>query len=148
MKTFFKELFQYNQHANQIILASLLLNREKGAGSSIKFFNHIINVHQIWNGRIQPAGAPPGAWEINSIDDLFEMDNRNLVASLQILDDFELERVIRYANSKGQIYHHMARDLLFHIINHSTYHRGQIAIEFRQNGIEPVSTDYIFYKWK
>jgi uncharacterized damage-inducible protein DinB len=147
MKTFFKELFQYNQYANQAILASLVINREKGSGNSIKFLNHIINVHQIWNSRIQPGSAPPGAWGINPIDNLYEMDNRNLEGSMQILDDFELERVIRYANTKGRIYHHMARDLLFHIINHSTYHRGQIAIELRQNGIEPVSTDYIFYKW-
>ncbi|QLH28398.1 MAG: hypothetical protein HWD63_02710 [Candidatus Parvibacillus calidus] len=40
------------------------------------------------------------------------------------------------------------KDIIFHIINHSTYHRGQIAMEFRQSGLEPLNTDYIFYKGK
>jgi uncharacterized damage-inducible protein DinB len=38
------------------------------------------------------------------------------------------------------------KDILFHIINHSTNHRGQIAVDFRNNGLEPLVLDYVFYK--
>lgn len=37
-------------------------------------------------------------------------------------------------------------DILFHIVNHSTYHRGQIASDFRESDIEPLNTDYIMFK--
>lgn len=33
-------------------------------------------------------------------------------------------------------------DLVQHILNHSTYHRGQVALLLRQLGHEPPSTDY------
>ncbi|WP_185211767.1 DinB family protein [Sphingobacterium mizutaii] len=35
---------------------------------------------------------------------------------------------------------------MFHIINHSNYHRAQIATELRKQEIEPIQTDYIKYK--
>ncbi|WP_209331385.1 DinB family protein [Lunatimonas salinarum] len=36
--------------------------------------------------------------------------------------------------------------LFNHIVNHSTYHRGQIATLFRESGLQPVVTDYIMLK--
>src|SRR5580658_387779 len=147
MKTFFTELFQYNQFANKLVFTALAENPEKESGNSIKFLSHIINVHQIWNDRIQPRFSPAGAWEMHAIQDLYDMDTRNHRGSMQILDDLDLDQIIQYANTKGKIYQHTVGDLLFQIINHSTYHRGQIALECRQNGIEPVLTDYISFKW-
>jgi len=32
-----------------------------------------------------------------------------------------------------------------HVVNHSTMHRGQVVGMFRQLGIDPPSTDLIFY---
>jgi uncharacterized damage-inducible protein DinB len=34
---------------------------------------------------------------------------------------------------------------MIHLVNHSTYHRAQIAILLRQQGFEPVNTDFITY---
>ena len=70
----------------------------------------------------------------------------NYEHSLHILDKFDLTATMSYTNSKGQTFSNSIRDILFHVINHSTYHRAQIATEFKQNGLEPLVTDYIFYK--
>ncbi len=35
--------------------------------------------------------------------------------------------------------------LLRHIVNHSTYHRGQIASKVKRFGIEPPNTDFFFW---
>ncbi len=35
--------------------------------------------------------------------------------------------------------------LLRHIVNHSTYHRGQIASKLKRFGIEPPNTDFFFW---
>lgn len=32
------------------------------------------------------------------------------------------------------------------LINHSTYHRGQITMLMKEAGLETLNTDYIFYK--
>ena len=35
--------------------------------------------------------------------------------------------------------------LLRHIVNHSTYHRGQVASKLKRLGIEPPNTDFFFW---
>jgi uncharacterized damage-inducible protein DinB len=32
--------------------------------------------------------------------------------------------------------------LMQHVVNHSTYHRGQVALTMRQLGAEPLATDF------
>ena len=146
MKTFFKELFQYNNYFNQEVITVLTENSDRASDKCIKLLNHILNVHQIWNCKIQPGQLPYGTWEIHQIQDFYEIDRKNFEHSILILDKFELSQAIQYSNSKGQIFNNSVRDILFQVINHSTYHRGQIATEFRQSGLEPLLTDYIYYK--
>jgi uncharacterized damage-inducible protein DinB len=35
--------------------------------------------------------------------------------------------------------------MLRHIVNHATYHRGQIASKLKRFGIEPPNTDFFFW---
>lgn len=112
----------------------------------MKLFNHILNAHRVLNNRIRPGQAPFGVWDLHPAQDLKNIDQINYEQSLLILDNFELNEMITYTTSKGQRFTNSIRDILFHVINHSTYHRGQIAADFRQNGLEPLVTDYAFYK--
>jgi uncharacterized damage-inducible protein DinB len=45
---------------------------------------------------------------------------------------------MEYINSIQQI--------LFHVANHFSHHKGQIISDLRQSGIDPIVIDYIFYK--
>src|SRR5437762_13929393 len=103
MKTFFKELFQYNNHFNQEVISVLNENPKRASEKCIKLLSHILNVHQIWNCKIQPGQLPYGAWEIHPIQDSREMDRRNFEQSILIVDKYELSQFIQYPNSKGQI---------------------------------------------
>lgn len=146
MKSFFKELFEYSHHFNQNLFDVFEDNKDKTSVKSVKLFNHILNAHQIWNNRIDPKQPEFGVWELHEIQELKNIDRTNYEQTLQILDTFDLTEIINYSNSKGQTFVNNVRDIYFHVINHSTYHRGQIATEFRQNGLEPLITDYIIYK--
>ena len=143
---FFKELFEYSHHFNQQLAAVFEEQAQMTSENSVKLFNHILNAHQVWNRRIVQDQNSFGVWEMHNIQDLKDIDQANYAGSIHILDQFDLNRLMKYSNSKGQVFTNSVRDILFHIINHSTYHRGQIAAEFRQNGIVPLLTDYIFYK--
>ncbi|HMG67204.1 MAG TPA: DinB family protein [Chitinophagaceae bacterium] len=146
MKGFFKELFEYNHHFNEEVISVLNENKGKASEKCMSLLSHILNVHQIWNGKFQPELAPYGSWEIHQIQGCHEINSKNFEGSILIIDKYDLNRMIQYSNSKGHIFNNTARDILFQIINHSTYHRAQIATEFRQNGLEPILTDYIYYK--
>lgn len=146
MNPFFKEIFEYSHHFNQKLFDIISDNPDKISEKSVRLFNHILNAHQIWNNRINPQQPTFGVWELHDTQDLKNIDKTNYELTLHILGTFTLSETISYSNSKGQTFSNSIRDILFHIINHSTYHRAQIATEFRQSGLEPLATDYIFYK--
>lgn len=146
MKSFFKELFEYSHYNNQklgdIFISNQLVIPEK----TLSLYNHILNAHQIWNNRINPQQPAFGVWQNHPVEDGKSIDNSNHTQSLYILDTYDFTEIINYKSSKGVSFSNSIRDILFHIINHSTYHRAQIATAFRQAGIEPLNTDFIFYK--
>ncbi|WP_268222982.1 DinB family protein [Sinomicrobium oceani] len=146
MEQFLKELFEYSHHFNQKLSDIFIDRPDKTSEKAVKLFNHILNAHQIWNNRIHPEQSTFGVWELHDIKDLKSIDRTNYEHSLQILDKFALYDHVEYTNTKGQPFNKNVLNICFHIINHSTYHRGQIATEFRLNGLEPLVTDYIHYK--
>ncbi|GAA5039320.1 protein DinB [Marivirga lumbricoides] len=146
MKQFFKNLFQYSHQCNQKLADIFNAEPNKTSDKAVKLFNHVLNAHQIWNNRINSTEKLFGVWEIHELKDLKSIDQKNYEQSLQILDQFELDESLNYINSKSKAFSNSVQDILFHIINHSTYHRGQIASEFKQGGLEPLVTDYIFFK--
>lgn len=146
MKPFYKELFEYSHHFNQKLASIFDESPTKTSEKSVKLFNHVLNAHQIWNNRIEFKQTAFGVWELHNTQDLKNIDKTNYEQTLQILDKFDLNETVNYSNSKGQAFSNSIRDILFHIINHSTYHRGQIATEFKIQGLDPLVTDYIFFK--
>lgn len=146
MKQFFIELFCYNHQCNLKLCKAFVENQDKVSEKAIKTFNHLLNAHQIWNSRILQKEISTSVWEIHSINELEKINLTNYNQSLEILNTKTLDDKIHYSNTKGQKFSNNIRDILFHIINHSNYHRGQIASDFRQNGLEPIVTDFIIYK--
>jgi len=146
MKAFFKELFQYNHHYNQALITVLAENPERASEKSIKLLSHILNSHRIWNTRIEPGLPSYQRWEAHQIQDAREIDEQNFEQSMHILDTMELSQPMPYVMGDGRACSNSLHEILFQVINHSTYHRGQIATEFRQSGLEPLLTDYIVYK--
>ncbi len=141
-----KELFEYNHYCNQKLAEVFLAHSDKASEKAIKLFSHILNAHEIWNARIGAMVPSIKVWDVHSLKVFKDMDQQNFEQSLLILQHSDLSKTIDYTNSQGQKFSNTIQDILFHIINHSTYHRAQIATEFKQSGIEPVATDYIFYK--
>lgn len=145
MKEFFKEIFEYNYQINQKILA-VMKNASSCSEKSISIMNHILNAHQIWNNRILSKPDAVKVWEIRMLSELKGIDQNNYQTSLELIESSQLDEEIHYKKSTGEVYKNNVRDLLFHISNHSTYHRGQIALEFRNSGLEPIISDFIIFK--
>lgn len=146
MEEFFNELFDYNFYSNkQLIEACNKLT--KVPERSIKLFSHLLNAHHIWNARIVGNSATMEAWQIHPIkdwEDIHYENQRNTFEIITNTDDYE-ER-IDYENSEGRLFTNTIQDMLFHIINHSTHHRAQILMDLRENGLEPIPLDFVFYK--
>jgi len=145
-EAFYKELFEYNSAMNQKLILVFNQHPDKISEKSIKWLNHVLNAHHLWNNRVDRQEDDYGVWQVHSPGDLRDIDLKNLERSNFILAAKTYECHVNYVNSMGKAYTNSVKDILFHVINHSTYHRGQIAADFRANGIDPVLTDYIAFK--
>jgi uncharacterized damage-inducible protein DinB len=57
--------------------------------------------------------------------------------------------VFAYYNSKKEFFKQPVYEMLLHLFNHQTYHRGQIVTMMRQNGISKIPpTDFIVFSRK
>jgi uncharacterized damage-inducible protein DinB len=57
----------------------------------------------------------------------------------------DLDRIIEHKTTKGVPQAAPLRQMLHHVVNHGTYHRGQIATMLRQLDATPISSDLIFF---
>ncbi len=57
----------------------------------------------------------------------------------------KLRSIFEYPASDGRKLVQTYQQALLHLVNHSTYHRGQIASMMRQVGMQPVATDLIMF---
>jgi uncharacterized damage-inducible protein DinB len=64
---------------------------------------------------------------------------------INVLTDEALATVIVYTNTKGEEWAYPLGDLMQHLVNHSSYHRGQVTTMLRQLGAEAVSTDLLYF---
>ncbi|RAV29320.1 DinB family protein [Sinomicrobium soli] len=145
MKAFFRDIFEFHHHFNQKLAGQLLDLEEKLPERTVSLFSHSLNAHQIWNARIIRKKTL-GVHQLHTLEECKRIDRENYDETLKILDERELDETIVYTNSKGDKFSNSIREILFHIANHHSHHRGQIVSDIRLAGVAPIVTDYIFYK--
>lgn len=106
--------------------------------------------HQRWNGT-SPSGPPqqPEAFaDVASIRRLWAEQERDVRAFVDALGEAGIARTIDYRNVAGQAWRSAFWQLLQHLVNHGSYHRGQVTTMLRQMGAAPAkSMDLIaFYR--
>lgn len=146
MKAFFNDLFEYAYKSNDETILLLERNESKISAKTLNIASHLFNAHHIWNQRILGQGPRFGVWDLQQIENLGEFNKESFEMSKRILKNLALSKKITYTNSMGETYSNTVQEILFHIVNHSTYHRGQIMAQLRERGLDAISTDYIFYK--
>jgi uncharacterized damage-inducible protein DinB len=154
----FKELYSYNRWANHGTLSAAgRLDSEKflrplgNSFSSVRdTLAHILGAEWIWLERW--LGHSPRAL-LNAADFPTVESLRARWSSLeegyhQFLHSLApglIGERLAYINRAGEGYAYPLWQQMVHVVNHSSYHRGQITTMLRQLGAEPVSTDFLAY---
>jgi uncharacterized damage-inducible protein DinB len=156
----FRLLYDFNAWANQRTLdACAALTPEQFArdlSSSFKSVRdtlaHVYGAQWIWlerwHGRT-PTAFPVSADfpDLESTRRRFAEVDSNLVDFAASLNAGDIQRVVEFKTMAGQPFAQPLWQMLQHVANHSTYHRGQIATMLRQLGTKATSTDLIaFYR--
>jgi uncharacterized damage-inducible protein DinB len=64
---------------------------------------------------------------------------------LDVVTVDQLASSVRYLNLAGETWQYPLGRQMYHVVNHSTYHRGQVAAMLRQLGAQPLPTDFLVF---
>lgn len=145
MKDFFIDKFEYDFRSNQKWVDVLMKHEDELSDFVLKSMSHIINVHHIWISRILEKKAESHTWDILPINYWDQLMHDNLRQTIEYLEHIESSEKIDYHSEEGVKLSKSSVDILYHILNHSNYHRAQIAMELRKLGITPPSFNFITY---
>lgn len=153
-----RQLYDYNRWASRrtLTVAGTLANDDflRPMGNSFSSVRdtlaHIIGAEWIWlerwQGRSPKALLDPAAFPtVQSLESRWATLEREQMQFIEALTPQRLNKELPYINQKGQRYSYPLWQQLVHIVNHSSYHRGQVTTLLRQLGAETVSTDFLVY---
>ena len=139
-------LFEYDDWANRQTLTAL---SDKDSERSRRIFAHLLITKQEYFERLDGKDSTGfDFWPDLTIDgcrQLARSTHDNYVRLLTGADEPLLERRASYKTSEGVPYENTYRDLLTHVLLHSSIHRGNIVLKMREEGLEPPKIDYILY---
>ncbi len=158
MKQLLQQYAAYNLWANKKIietanqLSDEQVNKEivSSFPSVYKTFLHLMEVEYVWWERLKLTERDtPSGWFTG---DFTELSKKLLELSrqwqewIESANEVNITHVFAYQNSKKEYFKQPVYEMLLHLFNHQTLHRGQLITMFRQLGLDKIPpTDFIVF---
>jgi uncharacterized damage-inducible protein DinB len=153
-----RTLYAYNLWANRRVLnTSRLLHwpdfiRDIGAshGSIRGTLVHILWGEWLWLRRWQ-GESPRQVFAAEEFSDWMALECRWSALEqeqngfLEGLTDARLSMRVSYDNLQSVRWEYSLAEMMQHLVNHSSSHRGQVAVLLRQLGQKPLTTDFLVF---
>jgi len=152
------ELYEYNRWANRLILGATArlspgqLARDLGSSlpSVLDTLAHIMGAEWMWLSRWKGTSPTrtPEEWDLSTHEALstrWSAVEGELAPFASALTPDRLRASLDYLNTTGVAYSSPLWQLMRHLVNHGSYHRGQVVTMLRQLGVEAVSTDLVLF---
>ena len=162
MKQLLQQYAAYNLWANKIITEKIAqlpvdtIHKEMNSSftSIYKTVVHLMDVESIWWQRLNLQEHVE--WPGKSFEGNFKALSQQLIFLSKQWNEWvinanevNITHVFGYQNSKKEYFKQPVYEMLLHLFNHQTFHRGQIITMMRQNGIEKIpATDFIVFARK
>jgi uncharacterized damage-inducible protein DinB len=103
--------------------------------------------YQRWHGTSPTAMLPFEDYpDVRTLREAWMDHERKMRAFVAALDEHGMNRVIEFKTLAGQPFASPIWQMVQHIVNHGSYHRGQVQTMLRQLGAKPSkSVDLIAY---
>jgi uncharacterized damage-inducible protein DinB len=157
MKAYFEQRAAHNRWANaRLYQAAFSLSdadyrRDVGAffKSMHGTLNHLLLTDRLWLKRLTGVGEHPNQLNAIIYEDRATLaaaradEDDRIIAYVASLDEVAFEGLQKYANTSGKEFEQKRRDILAHLFNHQTHHRGQAHTILSLCGREPPSLDLL-----
>lgn len=134
----------------QLPADKLMSNLKTSFGGVYETIVHLYQSDRVWldrleerpSGKLEDYSAPGCVWDLR---EAWAGVQDQLIAYTSALTDAGIARSIMYKNLAGQTFSSPIWQILLHIVNHGTHHRGQVTGMLRQLGETPTNIDLIRY---
>ena len=160
-KRIFQQLAAYNRWANARLYAAALDLSDQAYRLHIGVFfssvhgtlNHLLLTDRIWLKRLTGEGDHPSRLNAILFEDRAELvrarivEDERLIRTVDSYDDAALASIHSYRTTSGMPHSQAVADILLHLFNHQTHHRGQAyACLSILTGGEPPSLDLLAFQ--
>ena len=160
MKRHFSDFARYNSWANARLYSAVFALGESERLRDIGLFfgslhgtlNHLLLTDRIWLFRLsgkEPEHVPLDKVLFDDGDALIRArlaEDRRLEALIKSYDESAFAGRVVYRNMAGERFEQPLSQILAHLFNHQTHHRGQAHTGLSQlTGKEPPSLDFIAF---
>jgi uncharacterized damage-inducible protein DinB len=146
MKEYFTKLYRFNEWANVRVIGCLK-TQAVGDEKILSVMGHVLAAQFLWLHRIEGLPAPDvklwGNYTLETLERMAAEINQRWIDFVANTENFN--RMLSYKNYTGDAFTNNVEHIMMHLVNHCSYHRGQVAMLLRQKGFEPVNTDFITY---
>ena len=152
------ELYEYNRWAHERMLeAAAAFDADDYAQSLTGSFpslratmEHMLATEVVWLSRCEghSLGEAPdysGCSDAAALRSIWMSFWNRQFRFLRDMSEEDLGQLVAIRTRGGIETAQMLSDTLIHVVNHSTYHRGQAASQIRELGSVPPGTDYFLY---
>ncbi len=159
MSRVIQDLYQYNYWANHRYLAAaealnegqLKADQGHSWGSVHGILLHMLGAEWIWLKRWK--GESPTALlrsedfpTLSAIREYWQEQEAEMRLFVSAQDPDSLQREVAYANTRGEKFHLPLWQMMLHVVNHSTHHRGELAAMLAlMNVAHPEDEAYHFF---
>lgn len=141
-----RELYVYNDWANRRVITAL---KSVDSGKSRRILAHLLITEQEYFERLYGKDSFGfDFWQDLSLEqcgDLARETAERYEKLLRKFDDEGLDLKTNYRTSEGVWFENTFRELLTHVLFHSSIHRGNIIVQMREENFAPPKIDYIIY---
>jgi uncharacterized damage-inducible protein DinB len=112
---------------------------------------HLVFAEWIWLKRFcgrSPRTLPSWLNQLPTLNSIVRRWGTVELGMRKYLAEVDRETLIRplfYVNMEGKKWTYPSWQVLLHLVNHQTYHRGQVTTLLRQLGKTPPSVDFLVY---
>lgn len=141
-----RQLFAYNDWANRRIITAL---KENYSDKARRILAHLLITEQEYFERLYGKDSFGfDFWQDLSLEECGNLARETAERYEKLLrkfDDEGLNISAQYRTSEGIWHENTFRELITHVVLHSSIHRGNIMLKLREEGFTPPKIDYIIY---
>lgn len=153
-----RTLYAYNRWANRracdaarpVELSDFVRDLQTSFRSIRGTLVHILWAEWLWVRRWRGESprqvfAPEDFPSLAQIEARWKTVEREQKQFMERLTEEALHERVAYENLQGERWEYTRAQMMQHVVNHSSYHRGQVAALLRQLGKAPAGTDFLLF---